>query len=269
MRHIPLLIIVTIVVLASSCGQQSRGHRHLTTADSLRRARAIAEEAHLNALEQLHEELTGPVPADGNGAVTHGGAVAVLHPGDSAAILLRAHERWHRRLDQALRDSTTTLGALINRVLVQDSIHRYTTATYGGDGHLLTYHAEYAPDEHQRYEYDLCFDHGVLVHVHERRLFAAAVEEDEQQQDEYTDDMYYLSAGRVVHSYREEGLVAHHMDHIEYMPQRRYALAGDVAGHASRLYDGFTAEYNVLQQQPMELIVYTAAPRETVHAEPQ
>lgn len=269
MRHTPLLIIASIILLASSCGQQGRGQRHLTTADSLRRARAIAEEAHLNQLEQLHEELTGPAPTEGTGAVNRGGAVGVLHPGDSAAIIVRAHERFHRRLDAGLSDSGTALGALVNRVLVQDSAHRYTTATYSGDGHLLTFHSEHTPDEHHRYEYDLCFDHGQLVHVHERHLFAAAGDAEENLPDEYTDDMYYLSVGHVLHSYREEGEVAHHMDHIEYMPQHRYGLMGDIAAHVYHLYEGFLAEYGVLQDQPMEVIVYTAAPRETVHAEPQ
>lgn len=269
MRHTPLLIITLIVVLASSCGQQSRGQRHLTSADSLRRARAIAEEAHLNDMEQLHEELTGPAQAEGSGAVTRGGAVAILHPGDSAAILVKAHERWHRKLEQALSDSATVLGALITRVLVQDSTHRYTTATYTGDGHLLAFHSEYTPDEHHRYEYDLCFDHGRLVHLHERHLYAGDMDEEEQAPDTYTDDMYYLAAGHVVYSYRDEGEVAHHMDHIEYIPQGRHALAGDVPGRVYHAYSGFEAEYNALQQQPMEMIVYTAGPKEAVHPEVQ
>ncbi len=260
MRYIPLLLTAAIVILVSSCGQQSRGHRHLTTADSLRRVHAIAEEAHLNEMEQLHEELTGPLPADGKGVVVVAGPAAPPRQGDSIAIILRSHERFHQRLAQALADSTTLLGALITRVLVQDTAHRYTTATYAYDGHLLTFHVEHTPDEHHRYEYDLCFDHGRLAHVRERRTFAIDAEDDDQQQEAYTDDIYYLWGGKVVYNYREEGQVVHHMDHIEFIAQNKATLAGDIAGRMAQLYENFVEDYAVLQQRPMEMIVYTSAP---------
>ncbi|MBS1684885.1 MAG: hypothetical protein JSS76_09030 [Bacteroidetes bacterium] len=269
MRHIPLLIIAAIVLLASACGQQGRGHRHLTTADSLRRARAIAEESHLTDMEQVHESLTGPEPATGSGVVAPGGAAQVPQPGDSIAQAVRAHDRWHKRLEQALADSATALGALITRVLVQDSIHRYTTATYTGDGHLLTFHSEQTPDEHERAEYDLCFDRGHLVHVHERHLYAGDTEGDDQAADTYTDDTYYLAHGRVYYHYRKAGEAVHHMDRIEYIQQHHSALQGDIAGHLSRVYDNFVTEYDRLTQQPMEVMVYTAVPREVAHVDGQ
>ncbi len=269
MRHFLLLIIVAIMALASSCGQQSHGRRHLSAADSLRRARAIAEESYLNRMEKLHEQLTGPVPAEGAGVMAPGGAVQVPRPGDTVAMLVHAHERWHKRLERALTDSTTALGALITRVLVQDSAHRYTTATYATDGRLLIYHSEYTPDEHERTEVDLCFDQGRLVHVHERHVYPGDMQDDDQAPDTYKDDAFYLSDGRVVYQYRNEGEVAHHLDHIEYMSEHRYALKGEIAAHLSRVYEAFVADYSALQQQSMEMMVYTAAPREVVHTDGQ
>ncbi|MBS1594255.1 MAG: hypothetical protein JST90_08005 [Bacteroidetes bacterium] len=260
MRHLPLLILLAVIVLSSSCGQQSHGRRHLSVADSLRRVHAIAEEAHLNDMEEQHEALTGPLPDGGKGIMLATGPVPVPRAGDSIAIILRAHERFHHRLAQALADSTTLLGALITRVLVLDTSHRYMTATYSYDGHLLTFHAENTADEHRRYEYDLCFDHGRLVHLHERRTFAINTEDDDQQQEAYTDDTYYLWQGRAIQAYREQGQVVHHMDHIEFIPQGKAALTGDVAGHMSMSYEDFKEDYNLLQQRPMEMLVYTAAP---------
>ncbi|MCW3125619.1 MAG: hypothetical protein JWO03_1277 [Bacteroidetes bacterium] len=257
MRFLCSLSIIVLCLLCSSCRQRAHGRRVMTTEDSLRRAAAIIEATHLSDMEKVREDFEGPVAATGTGEVSRGDAFKTDALDDFTKAIIRSFEKYNGKLTQAMKDSTTAFGVLMSRFSVQDSLHKYMAATYSRDGHLLTFHSEITQDDRHKLAWDLYFDKGKLIYFHERHSYT--IEDDEQ--DALTDDSYFISAGRVLYSYRDDGHAQHQRDHMDLIHVTRYSLRGDVAGHAAKAFEIFQIDYAGLLMQPLESMVYTPAVR--------
>ena len=266
MRFSIIFLIIGLVILCSSCGHRPRGRRPMTTEDSARRVAAAATEAYLIRMNQVREQLDGPGPATGTGEVIRGGRYKSDLRDDSNTVITRALDKYNAKLNLAMKDSTTSYGVLMSRFSVAaDTLHKYIAATYSNSGHLLAYHSEVAIDEKHKVDYDLYFDKSKLIFFRERRT--NTLEEDDQ--DLLSDDSYFMSGGKVLFCYRDEGQTQHKRDHMELINLARYTLRGDVTGHVAQGYEVFRHDYEALLAQPLELMVYTPPVRVPTIIEPQ
>jgi|GEM_PF-2726718 len=233
----------------ASCSSKSGGVAPLSKEDSIKVRSDETLRARLAILQSQKENLSGP-SKDGDPTVSDGDLVEARLVSDSANSIIKGFEKIKTKLERAQKDSTTSYGALLTRFRLLSSKHKYITATYTDNAHLLRFTSEVTTDDKHKDYYDFYFSNGELVYFRERHNSTR------DDQDIQTDDTYYIQKGVVVYSYRDDGSAPSRKDHMGVISSRRYALKGDVTAHVAKEFANFRGEHDLLAAQPLEPLIY-------------
>lgn len=217
--------------------------------DSIRISSERSMQARISSLQKVREELTGP-EQHGDPAVSPGDRFKTSLLDDSTTVITVRFEKLKAKLERAQKDSTTLYGALMTRFRLFNSQHKYLTATYDEEAHLLRYTEEVTLDDKHEEDRDFYFNNGELVYFRERHTFT------QEEQDVMTDDSYFLKGAKVVYAYRDEGSAAERKDRMNLMSTKRFLLRGDLTAHVSKEFDNFKHDYDVLITQRLEPLIY-------------
>lgn len=241
--------IVFLCLSMNSCIIRNSDSIRASREDSLKVANDKYFQAQLMRLQKVREDLTGP-SAEGDGSVTKGDRFRTSIVGDSVSNITEAFEKLQSKMERAQKDSTTIYGALMTRFRFFNSQHKYLTATYTDDAHLLRFTSEITFDEKHEEDKDFYFTNGSLVYFRERHTFTG------DEQDLMTDDAYFVRDGKVVYAYRDEGSAQSRRDRMNVMSMKRFSLTGNLNAHVSRELEKFRQDYEILLSQRLEPLLY-------------
>lgn len=247
--YVCALLLIPASLSFDSCTGRRGAAKQMNAEDSVRVASDRAYLNRLKGLQAVREELTGPVDA-GDPAVKAGDKFKTNLLDDSSNVVTGSFEKLKAKMERAQKDSTTVYGALLTRFRLLNSQHKYLTATYSDEAHLLRYTEEVTLDDKHEEDRDFYFNSGELVYFREKHTFT------KDDQDMMTDDAYFLKNGKVVYSYRDEGSALESKDRINLMSTKRYLLHGDLTSHVAREFEHFKHDYDILLSQPLEPLIY-------------
>lgn len=250
MKHLLSILIVIISMSLSSCHGKKGNERLMTQEDSIRVNYDKAYQIRLSALQNVREDLTGPMQ-DGDASVRAGEKFKTSVLNDSIDVITIGFEKLKAKLEHAQKDSSTVYGPLLTRFRLLNSQHKYLTATYTDAAHLLRYTEEVTFDEKHEEDRDFYFNNGDLVYFRERHAFT------QEEQDVVTEDSYFLRNGKVVYAYRDEGSALERKDRMNLIPTKRSVILGDLTAHVSKEFTNFKHDYDILLSQRLEPLLYT------------
>ena len=241
-----------MVILATSlcsCGGNKGAAKAMAPEDSLRVAYEKNLRTRMSDLQKVREDLSGPAQA-GDAAVRPGDKFKTSLLDDSISTITANFEKLKAKLERAQKDSSTPYGALMTRFRLLNSQHKYLTATYNEDAHLLRYTEEVTFDDKHEEDRDFYFNNGELVYFRERHTFS------QEEQDMMTDDSYFMVGKKVSYAYRDEGSALERKDRMNLISTKRFVLLGDLTAHVSKEFDNFKHDYDILLTQRLEPLIY-------------
>lgn len=248
-KHFIFFLIICLSISMGSCGHKNGGKDQLTHEDSLRILSDKAFQIQLASLQKVREELNFPA-WEGEPEVREGDKFKTNILDDSTKMLTNGFEKLKAKLERAQKDSSTIYGGLLTRFRLLNTQHKYLTATYTDEAHLLRFTSEITFDDKHEEDRDLYFSNGVLVYFRERRTFT------QDEQDLMTDDSYFISNGRVAYAYRDEGTAQEAKDRMNLMSLKRFYIKGNLNAHVAKEFANFKQDYEILLNQPLEPLLY-------------
>ena len=222
----------------------------MTQEDSVRNQSEHAFHMRLIQLQKIHEDLIGPT-MQGDPAVMTGAKFSTNLLGDSINQITNEFENLIAKLENAQKDSSTSYGALLTRFKLLNTQHKYLTATYTSEAHLLRFTTEITFDDKHEEDRDYYFSNDTLVYLRVRHLFT------QDEQDVMTDDSYFLKNCKVNYCYRDQGSEAERRNHMNVIPMKRYYLNGNITAFVSKEFEDFKHDYEILLSRPLESLIYT------------
>jgi hypothetical protein len=239
----------------ASCGHKKGAANQLTHEDSLRIVSDKAFQLHLASLQKVREELSFP-SWEGEIEVKEGDKFKTNILDDSTKILTNNFEKLKAKLERAQKDSSTIYGGLLTRFRLLNTQHKYLTATYTDEAHLLRFTSEITFDDKHEEDRDFYFSNGTLIYFRERRTFTF------DEQDLMTDDSYFINNGKVAYAYRDEGTAQGVKDRMNVMSLKRFYIKGNLSAHVAKEFANFKQDYEVLLNQPLEPLIYPGENRQ-------
>jgi hypothetical protein len=239
----------------ASCGHKKGGANQLTHDDSMRIISDKAFQLHLASLQKVREDLSFPV-WEGATEVQEGGKFKTNILDDSTKMLTNNFEKLKAKLERAQKDSSTIYGGLLTRFRLLNTQHKYLTATYTDEAHLLRFTSEITLDDKHEEDRDFYFSNGILVYFRERRTFTL------DEQDLMNEDSYFLNNGKVAYAYRDEGTAQGVKDRMNVMSLKRFYIKGNVDAHVAKQFANFKQDYEILLNQPLEPLIYPGENRQ-------
>jgi len=209
-------------------------------------------QAHLAELQKKRSELIGPVE-DGDPTVARGDKFRTNLMDDYTSAVTGEFEKLNAKLENAQKDSTTIYGGLLTRFKLLNTQHKYLTATYTSEAHLLRFTSEITFDDKHEEDRDLYFNNDTLVYFRERHTYT------QDEQDVRTDDSYFIQNGKIAYAYRDEGSIQEQKNRMNVIPLKRYFLKGNLAAHVSKEFELFRHDYDILLNKPLEPLIYPGA----------
>ena len=249
MKQLITLFIICLSIGMASCGNHKSGANQLSHEDSVYVASDRVFQIQLTSLQKFREDLSFS-QVDGDPTVIKGDRFKTNLMDDSTRSLTNNFEKLKIKLERAQKDSTTIYGGLLTRFRLLNSQHKYLTATYTSDAHLLRYNSEVTFDDKHEESRDFYFTNGTLVYFRERRTFT------QDEQDQMTDDSYFVKNGKVNYSYRDEGVAQDIKDKMNLMSLKRFFIKGNVDAHVAKEFENFKQDYDILISQPLEPLIY-------------
>ncbi len=250
MKQLTRILILIVSLALGACSHKNNGEVKLTQEDSARVLSDKAFQVQLAQLQKVRETITGPALTEGDATVAKGEKFKTNIMGDFAVGVTGDYEKLKAKLEHAQKDSSTIYGGLLTRFRLLNSQHKYLTATYTDEAHLLRFTSEITFDDKHEEDRDFYFNNGTLVYFRERRTFT------QDEQDLLTEDSYFIKDEKVVYSYRDEGSAQERKDRMNVLSLKRFNLTGDLTGHVAREFDNFKKDYDILLNQPLEPLIY-------------
>jgi hypothetical protein len=249
MRQRLLILIVGCSIMMFSCSEKRSHAIQLAHDDSLRIVNDKIFQRQLSDLQKVRENLIGP-SLDGEITVTKGDKFKTNVLDDSTSAITAGFEKLNAKMERAQKDSTTLYGPLFTRFRLLKTQHKYLTATYTDEAHLLRFSSEITFDDKHEEDRDFYFTNGNLAYFRERHT------SNQEGQDLMIEDSYFLFDGKVAYAYRDEGKADEVKDRMNVMSLKRFILKGDLTAHVSKEFNSFKKDYDILLTQPLEPLIY-------------
>ena len=249
MKQFISISILILSIALTSCGHKHSQVQQMTREDSIKVLSDKAFQIQLSYLQKVREEFSGP-ESGGEPTIVRGEKLKIDVMSDSTVAVIGEFENLQAKLVHAQKDSSTLYGGLFTRFRLLNTQHKYLTATYTDEAHLLRYTSQITFDDKHEEDMDFYFSNGVLVYFRERRTFTL------DEHDMMTEDSYFLRNNKVAYSYRDEGVANDLKDRMNVMSLKRYQLKGDGTAHVAKEFDRFKQDYTILLNQPLEPLIY-------------
>jgi hypothetical protein len=247
-----LLFIFSLGVLTglASCGGGKGKQVAMTAEDSARVSYVKAFRVRVAALQKVREDISGPEESGEDKVLPDDRSKSLLSD-DSISTIIAGFQKLQDRISDAQKDSSTYYGILFTRFKLIDGEHKYLTATYDQNAHLLRYTEQLTIDDRHEEERDFYFDAGQLTY------YRSIIKFPHEEQDEVNDDSYFLVGRQVVYAYRNQGSAPDKKDKMNVIPTRKFLLTGNLTVHVSKEFESFRRDYEILLKQPLEPLLYT------------
>jgi hypothetical protein len=249
MKQLITFSMIILTVGLTSCTDRRGQAKPMTHEDTLRVKSDQALRVRLLQLQKMHENLIAPV-ADGDPTVCEGEKYKTNLLGDSINAITGRFEALESKLERAQKDSSTIYGALLTRFRLLSTQHKYLTATYTSEAHLLRFTSEITFDDKHEEDRDYYFSNDTLVYLRVKRTYT------QDDQDVMTDDSYFIRNGKVGYAYRDMGNAPSRRNRMNVIPLERYHMKGNVTAHVSKEFEGFRQDYDILLNRPFEPLMY-------------
>ncbi len=240
-----------ILLCFNSCGNNKKSHATgsgLSRQDSLDIARLDSTKKKLEPLQKYRENLKGPAAASG-AALTRGAEISGSEAPAEFESIITEIDGWKSAVSKAGTDSTTDFGPLMTRGKIIDATQKFMNATYDRHAHLIYYYDHYDKGT-TRYDNDYYFKDGSLVYYEHK------VSEHNGGSAHLVQDEFYLSGGKVIYAFRDEGTDADKGKSINFVTVSRYQLNGDATGYVGNAFELFMKDYKVLLEEELEASIY-------------